>query len=392
MNRHWIIRTSPAGGVFQQTPLRRLACAAWLAVGILGITACGCRKSPVPEAAVLPVVIVQNPTREPVAENLDLTGTVAASRSVDLVARVSGFLESVDFKDGALVEAGQLLFVIEPEPYHQQLALNQAQLVQAQSEYDRQQDLIRQNATSKANVEKWLSSRDQAQAQVALAKINLDYTQVRAPFAGRIGRRLVDPGNLVGVGGATKLATVEQLRPIYVNFSLNERDALHLRDEMRRLGIDIKSGVGKTPVLVGLNNETGYPHHGVLDFTDNDVSTSTGTLGLRAVLPNEDRMLFPGLFARVRIPLGAPQPMLVIPREALGNDPLGDYVLVVEPDDRVSRRAVVVGPLTPGGCAIRSGLAETDRVVVNGLLNARPGETVSVRMQQAAPTTAAPKP
>lgn len=392
MNRHWIIRTSSAGGVFQQTPRRRLACAAWLAAGILTFTASGCRKSPAPEAAVLPVVIVQNPTREPVAENLDLTGTVAASRSVDLVARVSGFLESVDFKDGALVDAGQLLFVIEPEPYRQQLALNQAQLVQAQSEYDRQQDLIRQNATSKANVEKWLSSRDQAQAQVALAKINLDYTQVRAPFAGRIGRRLVDPGNLVGVGGTTKLATVEQLRPIYVNFSLNERDALHLRDEMRRLEIDLKAGVGNTPVLVGLNNETGYPHRGVLDFTDNDVSTSTGTLGLRAVLPNEDRMLFPGLFARVRIPLGAPQPMFVIPREALGNDPLGDYVLVVEPDNRVSRRAVVVGPLMPGGCAVRSGLAETDRVVVNGLLNARPGETVSVRMQEAAPTTAAPKP
>lgn len=326
-----------------------------------------------------PVVGVRSPMMEPVSEHLDLTGTVAASRSVDLVARVSGYLDSVGFQDGGLVESNQVLFVIEPEPYRQQLALNQAALNQAQSEYDRQLDLIRQNATSKANVEKWLSTRDQAKAQVELAKINLGYTEVRAPFSGRIGRRLVDPGNLVGAGGATKLATLEQLRPIYVNFSLNERDALHLRDEMRRLGLELKSGVGSATVLVGLNNETGYPHRGVLDFTDNDVSSSTGTIGLRAVFPNEDRLLFPGLFARVRIPLGDPKPMPVIPQEALGNDPLGDYVLVVGPDSVVARRTVVRGPLTADGCAIRSGLAESDRVVVQGLLNARPGDTVTVR-------------
>jgi RND family efflux transporter MFP subunit len=352
-------------------------------LGILTVILCGCHRSAVPTPASPPVVIVQTPVRQLVTENLDLTGTVAASRSVNLVARVSGFLESVEFKDGAFVEAGQLLFVIEPEPYRQQVALNEAQYVQAQSEYDRQQDLIRQNATSKANVEKWLSSRDQAQAQLVLSKINLGYTQIRAPFSGRIGRRQVDPGNLVGVGGATPLATLEQLRPIYVNFSMNERDALHLRDEMRRLGLDLKAGVGKATVLVGLNNETGYPHQGVLDFTDNEVSTSTGTLGLRAVFPNEERILFPGLFARVRIPLGDPQPILVIPRESLGNDPLGDFVLVVEPDQRVKRRTVVTGPLTAGGSAIRSGLTESDRVVVSGLLNVRPGDTVTAEIRGA---------
>ena len=353
-------------------------------LGMLTVVLCGCRRSAVPAPAAPPVVIVQTPVRQLVTENLDLTGTVAASRSVNLVARVSGFLESVEFQDGAYVEAGQLLFVIEPEPYRQQVALNEAQYAQAQSEYDRQQDLIRQNATSKANVEKWLSSRDQARAQLALAKINLGYTQIRAPFSGRIGRRQVDPGNLVGAGGATLLATLEQLRPIYVNFSMNERDALHLRDEMRRLGMNLKAGVGKATVLVGLNNETGYPHQGVLDFTDNEVSTSTGTLGLRAVLPNEDRILFPGLFARVRIPLGDPQPMLVIPREALGNDPLGDFVLVVESDQRVKRRTVVTGPLTTGGSAIRSGLSESDRVVVGGLLNVRPGDAVTAELRGAA--------
>lgn len=348
-----------------------LMCVVW--------SASGCRRAATPSPSPPPIVVVRHPVSRPVAEHLDLTGTVAASRSVNLVARVSGTLESVEFKDGAYVEEGQRLFVIEPEPYRQQLALNQAVLAQAQSEYDRQLGLIQQNATSKANVEKWLSSRDQAQAQVALAKINLGYTEVKAPFSGRIGRRLVDPGNLVGAGGATQLATLDQLLPIYINFNLNERDALQLRDEMRRLGMEIKAGVGSAPVLAGLNNETGYPHRGVLDFADNEVSSATGTISLRAVFPNQDRVLFPGLFARVRIPLGDPKPLLVIPAEALGNDPLGDYVLVVGPDGIVARRSVVRGPLTPDGCAIRSGLEASDRVVVQGLLNARPGDAVTVQ-------------
>src|ERR1043166_3606891 len=175
----------------------------------------GCRKSADLMMQPLPSVTVNPPAECPVTEYLELTGTVAASKSVDLVARVSGYLQSVNFEDGAYVNAGQLLFVIEPEPYKQQLALNEAQLLQAQSEYDRQLELVKQNATSTANVEKWLSSRDQAKAQVELAKINLSYTSVTAPFSGRIGRRQVDPGNLVGAGGATKLANLQQLMPIY---------------------------------------------------------------------------------------------------------------------------------------------------------------------------------
>ncbi len=200
------------------------------------LLACGCRKESDTTIAP-PAVTISHPTSQPITEYLDLTGTVAASKSVDLMARVTGYLESVNFKDGDFVDEGQLLFVIEPGSYEQQLALNQAQLVQAQSEYVRQQGLVTDKATSTSNVEKQLSQRDQAQAQVELAKINLGYTRVTAPFAGRIGRRLVDPGNLVGAGAATKLATIEQLVPIYVNFSLNERDALQLREAMRQRGM-----------------------------------------------------------------------------------------------------------------------------------------------------------
>lgn len=336
-----------------------------------------------------PPVTVSHPRPEPVTAYLDLTGTVSASQSVDLVARVPGYLQSVNFADGSYVEAGQLLFVIEPAPYEEQLKLSEAALLQAQSEYDRQLELVKQNATSVANVEKWQSQRDQAAAQLALAKINLGYTHVTAPFSGRIGRHLVDPGNMVGATGDTKLATLDQVQPIYVYFSLNERDALRISAAMRKRGMEPGAGVGKVPVFVGLQNEDGYPHQGTLDFVNSGVSTSSGTLQLRAVLTNEDKVLFPGLFARVRIPLGEPQPMLVVPNRVIGNDQEGDYVLVVGPDNVVVRRSVVKGPLTGSDCAIQSGLTLEDRVIVNGLANAQPGETVTPEAA-VAPANSAP--
>ena len=354
-----------------------LALAAALAAG----SPSACRRKAPASASATPAVTVQAPRSEPVIEYLQLTGTVAASKSVNLVARVPGYLESVNFKDGAVVPEGELLFVIEKPPYEAQVELNKAALTRAQLELDRQQSMMKENATAETTVENWVSQRDQAKAQLELSQINLGYTEVRAPFEGRLGARQVDPGNLVGSSGPTVLATIEQLHPIYVNFNLNERDALHLRQEMRRLKIELGSNIGKAPVEVGLQNEQGYPHVGVLDFADNALSTSTGTIALRGLFKNEDTTLFPGLFARVRIPLGDPRPMLVIPPSAVGNDQQGDFVYVVNPSDVVERRAIVKGPLTESGLAIRSGVAAGDRVIVNGLLNARVGEKV-------APTTA----
>jgi RND family efflux transporter MFP subunit len=337
----------------------------------------GCTRAP-EVSQPLPVVTVSQPVKRPVTEYLDLTGTVAPSKTVNLVARVSGYLQSVGFQDGSFVEAGQVLFVIDPQQYEQQLALNEAALKQAQTEYERQQKLIEENATAVSSVEKQLSQRDQAKAQVELAKINLGYTRVTAPFSGRIGARQVDPGNLVGANGPTILATLDQMMPIYVNFSFNEHDALQIYAEMRRRGIAPKSHVGTLPVFVGLSNEQGYPHVGVLDFSDNEISTSTGTIAMRAIFPNKDRALFPGLFARVRIPLGGPQVMLVIPNVAIGSDQQGNYVFVVDASQMVSRRGVVKGPLTAdGGCAVRSGLTDSDQVVVKGILNAKAGEKVA---------------
>jgi len=282
-----------------------------------------------------------------------------------------------------------LLFVIEPEPYEQQLRLAKAALDRAQSEYERQLSLIASNATSVANVEKWRSDRDQAAAQVELAKINLGYTHVTAPLAGRVSRRLVDPGNLVGPGATVKLATLDQVAPIYVNFTLNERDALRLREAARLRGRDPQFLQGKMPVWAGAQNQQGHPQEGTLDYIDTGVDPATGTVRLRACFKNEDYQLFPGLFARVRLSFGLGEPMLVVPNHAIGNDQEGDYVLVVAADEVVARRAVEKGPLTHDGCSIRTGLVPSDRVIVNGLVRARPGTKVTPVTASAGPAAPA---
>jgi RND family efflux transporter MFP subunit len=324
-----------------------------------------------------PSVTVSQPAQREVTDYVELTGTVTPSRSVDLVARVTGYLESVDFEDGAMVQEGDLLFVIEPEPYKQQLLLAKAAHERANSEHERQLSLIASNATSVANVEKWRSDRDQAAAQMELAKLNLGYTEVKAPFSGRIGRRLVDKGNLVGPGVNTKLATMDQLEPIYVYFNLNERDTLKAVTIMRQHGLDPRGNIGKTSVFVGLQNQEGYPEEGTLDFADTGINTSSGTTQLRANFSNTNHLLIAGAFARVRIPLGGPKPMLVVPPSVIGNDQEGDYVLAVDAGDIVARRGIVKGPLTTNGCAIRSGLSPLDRIIVNGIMRAKPGDKVS---------------
>ncbi len=351
----------------------------------------GCGRSNQYQPPPAPAVMVARPLFLPVTDYLEATGSVAASQTVDLVARVEGYLRSVDFKDGSLVKAGQLLFVIEPEPYQAKLASQQAQLANAQSEYERQLRMIKENATSQANVEKWRSQRDQAAAAVTLAKINLGYTRITAPFAGRIDRHLVDPGNLVGsTGTATKLATLEQIDPAFVYFSVNERDVLRVRAAALAQGHPINAEVPPIPVTLGLQTEQGYPHQGVLDFAGTGLDTGSGTLQLRAVVPNRERTFLPGLFARLRIPLGPPAQRLMVPDRVVSSDQVGSYVLIVAPDHKVTQQRVTIGAREAGLRAVLTGLSPESEVVVDGLQNAIPGNLVTPTQQPlAAPAGAA---
>jgi membrane fusion protein, multidrug efflux system len=358
---------------------------------LIALSWAGCKRPQPFTQTGPPTVTVAKPDREMVAPSIDLTGTVAPYQTVDLVARVQGFLETISFKDGSFVDKDTVLFQIEKDMYEQKVALYQAQVNGAQAEYTRQVGMLKQNATSQANVDKALSDRDQAAANLAMAKIQLGYTTVRSPFDGRIGTHLVDVGNVVGTNAAapTKLATIDQLVPIYVNFSVSSRDALRLRKLAEKLGKGVKPGVGKLPVFAGLDDEDGFPHKGVLDFANNSVDTSTGTIQLRAIFSNKEKILFPGLFARVRIPLGEPAPALVVPNTALANDQVGDYLLVVNAQNIAERRDVKLGARVGAMCAITEGLNENDRVIIGGQTAVRPGANVTPKEVSTTPVPSA---
>ncbi|MEM7304493.1 MAG: efflux RND transporter periplasmic adaptor subunit, partial [Pseudomonadota bacterium] len=324
----------------------------------------------------LVAVTVQNPTQAPVNNFLDYTGTVQAYKTVDLVARVSGTLESMSFQPGSFVKKGELLFTIEKDTYLQELQLNRAQLNYAQVEYERQLKLIKENATSQSSVDQFRSQRDQARANTRLAEINLGYTNVKAPFDGRIGRNLVDVGNLVGYDGPTNLATIEQVNPAYVYFNVNERDLLNVRKAKMEEGKIPEEEAYKVKVMFGLQNETGYPHTGRIDYVDTGVTSDTGTLQVRALVENEQKLFLPGYFVRIRIPISQEHLGLLIPDQAIMSDQQGQYVYLVNSKDVVTRQNVKIGQIIKGLREIISGLQSKDRVIIAGISKVSVGQTV----------------
>jgi membrane fusion protein, multidrug efflux system len=352
----------------------------------------GCGPSNRYEPPPAPAVTVSTPTQALVTDYMETTGVTVASRTVELVARIPGYLRQNDFQDGSFVKAGQLLFLIEPEQYQARLQQSQAQLTNAKSEFDRQNRLIQQNATSKSNVEKYLAQMEEAAADTTLSKINLGYTRVTAPFSGRIGTHLVDVGNLVGAASATSLARLDQLDPIWVNASVNERDVLRIRTAQREHRIPAAQ-MGVTPVELGTQDQAGYPFHGVIDFIATGIDPSIGAIQIRASFKNPDGRLLPGLFARLRIPLGRPEPGLLVPDRAVAADLGGSYVLIVGTQGLVEQRRVKTGALMPGSEGnlrqIIAGVGANDKVIVEGLQNAIPGSKVMVSVRPS-PAAAAP--
>lgn len=344
-----------------------------------------------------PKVVVEMPRQAPVTRYLETTGNMAAVNSADLVARVSGFVASINYQDGAFVKKGTLLFTIEPESYKIKLEQAkaaqegaQAALNQAQPAFERQKSLLASQTTTQANYDQALaslvsaqSSLNQAKANTELAQINYDYTQVAAPFDGIVAARQVSIGQYVG-GSATPtvLATIVQTDPIYADFSISERDVLRVRAEIAQRGLK-QEDLKKVPVEIGLQTESGYPHKGHFDYAAPTVSASTGTLAARAVFDNASRVLLPGYFVRVRIPVEQNDKALWVPDVALGADQGGRYVLVVNKDNVVEQRKVETGPLQDTMRVIEKGLSPDDRVIVSGLLRAIPGEKVDPQTETA---------
>ena len=349
-------------------------------------------------------VDVSTPVQRTVTRFLTATGNTTAINSVDLVARVQGFLQSISYTDGAFVKQGTALFTIEPDTYKLKLeqaqaaeAGAQASLRQAESDFKRQSDLVTRQVVSQATLDQSTSSRDNAQANLQqaqvntkIAAVNYSYTHVVAPFDGVVSARLVSVGELVGASSPTQLSTIVQLDPIYVNFNISEQDVLRIRAAALKKGLTSQD-LKETPIEIGLQTESGFPHRGKLNYAASTINQSTGTLAVRGILSNADRVLLPGYFVRVRVPLDEQKDALLVPDVALGSDQGGRYVLVVNNENVVEQRKVTTGPLDGDLRVIESGLKPNDRVVIAGLLRAIPGQKVDPQLQKIGQPPAAEK-
>jgi RND family efflux transporter MFP subunit len=342
----------------------------------------------------LPIVVVQKPIEAKTVEYVTQTGTTVAFNSVNLVARVEGYLNAIEFIDGSVVKKNQELFVIQPEPYREQLkaaqatvAAQKAALIYTQSEYARQKRMYKENATSLNNVEKWLAKMHEVEAEVAkaiadenIAAINYSYTHIQAPFNGRMGRHLVDAMNLVGHGEATDLATIEEIDKLYVYFNLNEIDLIRLREAARAKGLK-PADIHDISVDIKLQNETDFTHQAKLNFVNTGLNASTGTMELRALLDNTSNLFVPGLFVQVRIPVSQPTKRLTVPDTALLYDQIGAYLLTVNHDHQVVLQRVTLGSVYQGMRTVLTGIKANDPVIIDGLQNATPGNLVNPQGQ-----------
>ena len=366
--------------------------------GALWLAGCGKQAPP---AFAPPEVTVAQPERRDVRMSVVFTGFTRAIESAEIRARVSGTLMSQHFEPSRMVEEGQLLFVIEQEEYRARrdearanVAAARAVLARTESDLVRIQKAIATKAVSEQDLDKAQAERDQAeatvmgaQAQLAKAELDYSYTEVRSPIAGQVGRRLIDPGNLVGQGEPTLLTTVNKMDPIFVYWNAPEPIVL-LMLQMKREAIErgeedareTRSGnmEGEPNVFLSLANETDYPHPAWVDYIDNTVDPNTGTIQIRAIVPNESGVLFPGLFVRVKA-FGARMPdQVLVDERAIGTDLGGKYVYVLGEQNVVEQVYVQLGETQPDGMVVvREGLTGDATYITNGILRARPGLPVT---------------
>jgi RND family efflux transporter MFP subunit len=364
----------------------------WMALATL-VVGCG-ERQPQGGAPPPPTVTVSQPVKRTVFDFDEYVGRFAAVNSVEVRARVSGYLEGVHFKDGQLVKEGDLLFTIDKRPFQNTLDQARANLVQAksnlafaQSDLARGQQLVRDKTITEQTFEQRSQAFRNAQASVSAneaavrqAELDLEFTELRAPINGHIGDRRVSPGNLVtgGAGGnTTLLATIVTSDPIHFEFTFDE--ASYLRYErLPKTGSDVASRGTGVQVALKLIDETDFEHTGRMDFVNNVIDSSTGTIRGRALFNNPKGVFTPGMFARVRVPGSPPYEALLVPDAAIGTEQVRKFVLVVNADNTLASKYVTLGQTTSDGLrVIKEGLGPDDRVVVDGLMRARPGQKVT---------------
>jgi len=358
----------------------------------LSIGVAGCARGPEEAPAAPTPVSVSHPVEREVTEYADFTARTAAVDSVEVRAHVWGYLDKVNFAEGALVKKGDVLFELDPRPYQALLnqakakvAQDEAQLTYDEAEYQRNVKLANTGAVSRSDLDKTSAARGVDLANIAADKavvasrqLDLDYTKVLAPVSGRVSRYIVTVGNLIQSGdqnGGTVLTTIVSVDPMYAYFDVDEHTVLRVRQLVRE-GKSDSPRAGGFPVSLGLANEDGFPHRGTINFVENQVNPKTGTMRLRGVFPNQDQVLAPGLFGRVRAPIGRPHKALLVSERALDTDQGQKIVYIVNDKNEVVSRPVQLGALQDGLREITDGLKPGERVIVNGLQQVQPGVTV----------------
>lgn len=374
---------------------KRLMIVAILTTGVMMLSGCGGGAPASVAPPPPPEVTVSKPEVREITDYFEFPGQTAAVGEVEIRARVTGYLVKLNFEDGRNVKKGDLLYEIDPRPYQTALDRAKGELVRlralvekATADVDRSERLRSSNAVSQDEYEQYVTnlavhkaSIQSAEAALRDAELNLEFTKIVSPIDGRISRTRITEGNLVqpGAGDTTVLTTVVTTNPIYVYFNIDERALLQYEEVAMKSGLSLHPDQleeRKFPVEIGLGNEAGFPHTGTLDFADNKIDRTTGTLRVRGVFDNAKGYLTPGLFVRVRIPFGTPHQALFLSERAIGSDQRQKYVWIVNADNVVEYRRVTVGSLREGMRVIESGLQADDLVVVKGVQRAAAGTKV----------------